>query len=220
MRYGFHEMYTSDALAANNTMRETDAGVIVMTRPSGNVQVGNDVRNSDIGILGVGSASYTVGNTLVDNHIGLSIGTARSVYRENTVAGNDVGIRSSTLLPTNDVFDNDVVDNDRAVSTELGTLSLWSVDGRGNYWGAVPGVDRDGDGVVDRVYRPANAVDRSAHTSPGGYALAHAPTLDALRQFQRSVPGLRKSTILDPNPLAAPVHSDRLRALNTTEARP
>ena len=216
MRYGLHEMYTSNALALNNTVRETMTGIILMTRPTGNVQVGNDVRDSDIGISTVGAASYTTDNVLVGNQIGLSIGTSRSVYRGNTVVGNGVGVRSSTLLPTNDVFENDVVANDEPVSANLGTLNAWAVDGRGNYWGSVPGLDRDGDGVVERTYRPTDLVDRTAGGSAGSHTLAHAPTLRTLRQFQQSVPGLRETTIVDPAPLADPVHAGRLDELNVT----
>ena len=216
MRYGFHEMYTSEALAYNNTIRDTMTGIILMTRPTGNVQVSNDVRDSDIGIVTVGGASYTADNVLVGNEIGLSIGTSRSVYRENTVVDNGVGVRSSTMLPTNDVFDNDIIDNDQPVSANLGTLNAWAVGGRGNYWGSVPGLDRDGDGALDRTYRPTDVVDRTAGTSAGSYTLARAPTLQALRQFQQSVPGLRKTTIVDPAPLTEPVHPERLDDLNAT----
>jgi nitrous oxidase accessory protein NosD/nitrous oxide reductase accessory protein NosL len=216
MRYGFHEMYTSGALAYNNTIRDTMTGVIVMTRPTENMQVGNQVSNSDIGISTVGGASYTTGNVLVNNEIGLSIGTSRSVYRGNTLVENGVGIRSSTMLPTNDVFENDVVANDRPVSATLGTLNSWAVGGRGNYWGSVPGVDRNGDGVIERTYHPTDAIDRNARYSAGSHALAHAPVLQALRQFQQSVPGLRASTVVDPAPLVSPVQPDRLDAVNGT----
>lgn len=216
MRYGFHEMYTSNALAYNNTIRDTMAGIILMTRPTGNIQVGNDVRASGIGISTVGAASYTTGNVLVNNKIGLSIGTSRSVYRENTIAENGVGIRSSTMLPTNDVFNNDAVGNNRPVSASLGTLNAWAVNGRGNYWGAIPGMDTDGDGIIERTYRPTNTVDRGADHSAGSHALAHAPAVKALRQFQQSVPGLRESTVVDPAPLTSPVHPERLDSLNVT----
>ncbi|WP_302080092.1 NosD domain-containing protein [Salinibaculum rarum] len=216
LRYGYHEMYTSNTLALNNTMRDTNTGIILMTRPTGNVLVGNDVRDSDIGISTVGGASYTTDNVLVNNDIGLSIGTSRSVYRDNTIVENSVGVRSSTMLPTNDVFENDIVANDRPVSASLGTLNSWALEGRGNYWGTVPGLDRNGDGVIDRTYRPTDAVDRTARHSAGSYTLAHAPTVQTLRQFQQSVPGLRGSTIVDPSPLAAPVNPDRLDALNVT----
>jgi nitrous oxidase accessory protein NosD/nitrous oxide reductase accessory protein NosL len=216
MRYGFHEMYTSNALAYNNTIRDTMAGIILMTRPTGNVQVGNDVRDSGQGIVTVGAASYTTDNVLVNNDIGLSIGTSRSVYHGNTIVGNGVGVRSSTMLPTNDVVGNDIVDNDRPVSASLGTLNAWAVDGRGNYWGEIPGLDRDGDGVRERTYRPTETVDRSAVDSAGSHTLAHAPAVRALRQFQQSVPGLRKSTVVDPAPLVSPVHPERLDSLNVT----
>jgi nitrous oxidase accessory protein NosD/nitrous oxide reductase accessory protein NosL len=210
LRYGVHEMYTSDTLIANNTVRNTDVGVIVMTRPSGNVLVDNHVRDSDIGVAPVGSASYTSRNVLVDNEVGLYIATGRSVYRHNTVVGNGIGVRSSTLLPTNDVYENDVVGNDRTVDMGGGTLNVWALEGRGNYWGPVPGMDRDGDGVVDRSFRPANAVDLSAQDSAAGYALANSPTVGALRVFQQAVPGLRSSAVVDPAPLSSPVRPDVL----------
>lgn len=220
LRYGLHEMYTSNLLAANNTANGTNVGIILMTRPVGNVQVDNEIRDSDVGIVTVGAASYTNDNVVVDNDIGISIGTSRSVYRGNTVASNGVGFRSATLLPTNDVFENDVVGNDRPVDTQLGTLNAWAVDGRGNYWGDIPGVDRDGDGIVDRTYRPTNVVDTSAGHSAGSYTLAHAPTLGAIREFQRSVPGLRESTVVDPAPLARPARPGRLEQLNLSTEQP
>jgi nitrous oxidase accessory protein NosD len=214
LRYGYHAMYTSDALVYNNTVRNTLAGVMLMTRPSGNAQIANDVRDSEIGILTVGRTAYTADNVLVGNDIGLSIGASRSVYRDNTIVDNDVGIRSSTLLPTNDVYANDVLGNDEPVVANLGTLNEWAVDGQGNYWGEVPGIDRDDDGVVDRVYRPTDPIDRSADVSPGSHTLAHSPAVTALRQFQQAAPGLRESTIVDPAPLAEPANPDRLDALN------
>jgi len=49
-RYGTHLMYTGDALIADNAFRnELFGGITVMTRPSGNAIVGNDVRNSSAG---------------------------------------------------------------------------------------------------------------------------------------------------------------------------
>jgi len=49
-RYGTHLMYTGDALIADNAFRnELFGGITVMTRPSGNAIVGNDVRNSSGG---------------------------------------------------------------------------------------------------------------------------------------------------------------------------
>ncbi|MCF2166264.1 hypothetical protein JT689_01105 (plasmid) [Halobacterium sp. GSL-19] len=37
LRYGVHEMYTSDTLVVNNTVRNSEAGIVVMTRPTDRV---------------------------------------------------------------------------------------------------------------------------------------------------------------------------------------
>jgi nitrous oxidase accessory protein NosD len=215
LRYGLHEMYTSDLLAENNTVRDAQVGLITMTRPAGNALVANDVRNADIGLSTAGSASYATENVVVGAEVGLSIGTDRSYYARNTLFDNGVGIRASTLLPTNTVVANDVVANDRPVRMgQRGTRNIWTAGGRGNYWGDVPGFDRDGDGVVDRAYRPDDPVDRSSGASAGGFALARSPAVDTLRQFQQAVPGLRGSSVVDAGPLVDPV---RPRVLDRLE---
>jgi nitrous oxidase accessory protein NosD/nitrous oxide reductase accessory protein NosL len=214
LRYGLHEMYTSDLLAENNTVRDADVGLITMTRPAGNALVGNDVRDSEVGIATSGSASYTTGNLVADNGVGIAIGTDRSYYARNTVYDNGVGVRAATLLPTNTVVGNDVVGNDRPVRmSQRGTRNIWTASDRGNYWGDVPGFDRDGDGVVDRAYRPDDPVDRNSHVSAGSFALSRSPAVGTLRQFQQAVPGLRGSSVVDTGPLAGPVRPGVLERL-------
>jgi nitrous oxidase accessory protein NosD/nitrous oxide reductase accessory protein NosL len=214
LRYGLHEMYTSDLLAENNTVRNAEVGLITMTRPAGNALIGNDVRNAEIGIATAGSASYTTRNVVAGNGVGIAIGTDRSYYARNTVYGNVVGIRAATLLPTNTVVANDVVGNDRPVQmSQRGTRNIWTAGGRGNYWGDVPGFDRDGDGVVDRAYRPDDPVDRGSHASAGGFALSRSPAVGTLRRFQQAVPGLRGSSVVDAGPLVDPVRPGVLHRL-------
>ncbi len=214
MRFGIHEMYTSDLLLANNSVRDTDIGVVLMTRPRGNLVTGNDVRDSDTGLATSGTATVVAENVLAGNGKGLAIGTTRSTYARNAIVGNDVGIREETLLPTNEVFSNDVVGNDVPVDTGRGVLLVWARDGAGNYWGRVPGLDRDGDGVVDRAFRPTERLDREALDSSGAALLGRSPAVTAGRVFQGTVPGLRQSGVLDPSPRADPVRpgvvTDRL----------
>jgi parallel beta-helix repeat protein len=216
MRFGVHEMYTSDTLLANNTIVDTDIGIYVMTRPTGNAIVGNRLRDNGVGVETAGTASYAVDNVAVDNEVGISIGTSRSIVANNTVAANGVGLRSTTLFPTNDVTGNDVVGNDRPVAVDLGRLTVWAVDGRGNYWGSIPGTDRDGDGVVDRAFRPTDALDGRARERRGEFVLAHSTAVDLRRAFQQAVPGLRPAAVVDPAPLSDPTHPGRLDRLNVS----
>jgi len=206
LRFGVHEMYTSDALVANNTVRDAStAGLIVMTRPAGNALVGNDVRDSRIGISATGSAAYVAGNVLAGNEYGLYVNGKRSLYARNAIAGNAVGVRAQTILPTNRVVGNDVVDNGEQVAVGGGPLRVWTVDGRGNYWGPLPILDRDGDGILDRAYAPTGPVDGALHRSPAAATLAASPAAELLRALQASVPGLRRAGVVDTAPLASPV---------------
>lgn len=212
LRFGVHEMYTSDALVANNTVRRADVGVIVMTRPTGNLVVGNDVRDSDVGTSVIGSASWITANTFADNRIGMYVSARRSRYERNVVVRNEVGIRASSIIPTAQVTANDVVDNDRAVLGILGPLRIC----RGNYWDGAPGRDRDGDGTLDRAYQPTGPVDGRVGQTPGAETLAHSPALVALRELQSFVPGLRGTGVIDPEPRADPVRPATLDALNAS----
>ncbi|MFB6179713.1 MAG: NosD domain-containing protein [Halorientalis sp.] len=216
MRYGVHEMYTSGSLIEHNTARQTQAGVIVMTRPRGNVLLGNDVRDSDIGLLLSGSASFMADNVVVDNRMGLSIGADRSLVTGNVVVRNGLGIRADTLLPSNTVVGNDIVDNGVQARANRGPVRLWTGD-RGNYWGDLPGRDRNGDGTLDAAYHPSGSVDGPLLTADGMLTLRDSPAVGMIRSVQDAVPGLRESGIVDSAPLARPVHPQALDSVNATQ---
>jgi len=216
-RFGVHEMYTDDALVRNNTMRETKTGVIVMTRPTGNVVVGNDVRRSETGVSTAGSDSYFARNVVVDNDYGFAVLGLRSLLAGNTVVGNDVGLRGEASLPTNLVTRNDVVDNGRPVSSRLGSLRVWTVGDTGNYWGPLPG-SADGRATYDRAFRATGSVDGSIHDAPGAYTLARSPATSLLRAVQGSVPGLRSTGIVDTAPLTDPARPGALAAARNDSA--
>jgi parallel beta-helix repeat protein len=212
-RFGVHLMYTSDALLSNNTARDTGVGLIVMTRPEGNALVDNDVRSSNAGINVAGGRSYVAGNVLVGNGYGLQTPSRRTLYERNVLAYNDVGLRASSILPTNRVVGNDFVHNDRPVTATLGPLRVLTVEGRGNYWADAPGFDRDDDGVLDRRYSPTGKVDPLVGRVGGARTLAHSPALGAVRALGEAVPGLRGTGAVDTAPLARPVRPDVVSAL-------
>ncbi|WP_318570377.1 NosD domain-containing protein [Salinigranum marinum] len=209
-RYGVHFMYTSRGLVANNTIRDTRAGIIIMTRPVENVVVGNDVRDSGYGVIPVGGDSYYARNVLADNDHGISVSGHRSVYEGNVIADNGVGVRASTLFPTNWVVGNDIVDNDQQIETGRGPLRTWSRGDEGNYWGPLPIPDADGDGVLDRPYRPTGPVDGALRDQPAAWTVSRAPSAVALRAAGTDVSGLRSAGVVDRSPRASPATPDQL----------
>ncbi len=209
-RFGVHEMYTSHTLVADNAAREVQTGVMVMTRPTDNVVVGNDVRDSAFGIVPAGGDSLYADNVLVNNRYGLQVAGDRNAFVGNVVVGNGVGVRANEILPANWVVRNDVVGNGERVEATLGPLRTWSHRGVGNYWGDLPLTDADGDGVYDRAYHPTGAVDARLGETPGATTLARSPAAATLRRVRDAVSGLRQSGVTDAAPRTDPFHPERV----------
>jgi nitrous oxidase accessory protein NosD len=216
LRFGVHEMYTSDALVRNNEVRDSATGLIVMTRPTGNALVGNDVRDCELGISVAGRESFVVDNLIVNNGVGLDLTAYRTLYTGNVIAKNDVGISASTLIPTNRVYGNDVMGNDRYVESIMGPVRVWTVDGRGNYWAGAPGSHRS-DGTVNRPFQPTGTVDSRSHSAPGIHTLALSPAVNVVRWHGDHVPGLRSTGVVDTAPLAEPARPAVVANVTRTE---
>ena len=216
-RYGVHEMYTSDALVADNVVRDERIGVIIMTRPVGNLVVGNDVRDSGLGFIPAGSETYVAGNVFADNEFGMTVTGDRQVFTRNVVVRNEIGVHGSSTFPTNVVIRNDIVDNDQHVESKLGPMRTWTRDGEGNYWGDLPLEDADGDGAYDRAFQPSGPVDAELGRHPVALPLSRSPMMDALRRARDEVAGLRGSGVVDAAPRTTPVRPDALAALDETE---
>ncbi len=197
-RFGVHLMFTSDTYIANNTVRDAYSGIVVMTRPVGNVVVGNDVRESRSGIVTAGGDTYVARNVLVDNSYGLKIGTRTSVYEKNVMVENGVGARASGIIASNRVVSNDFVDNDRSATSLYGSLRIWSSDGIGNYWSRNVDLGSES-GSESESYRPTGVVESDLR-KPGYVTLSESPALKGLRSLEGTVPGMRAEGIVDQSP--------------------
>ena len=201
-RFGVHLMYTSDTLLRGNTVRNKElSGIIVMTSPTGNYIVGNDVRGSRNGISTVGSASYFGENIVVGNEHGMRMGARSSVYTRNVMARNGVGARASSIIPSNRVTQNDFVENDVQVVAAEGAMRIWGYEGAGNYWSnAPPGAEE---------FRPTDPVDSSATTVDGMVTVRESPSYSLLNALETLIPGMRSTGIVDESPLSEPTVYNR-----------
>jgi nitrous oxidase accessory protein NosD len=209
-RYGTHLMYTGDALVADNAYRnELFAGITVMTRPAGNVIVGNDVRGSSAGIQASGTKTYLGYNTLVGNELGFSTSARGSLYEHNVVVDNELGARATTVVPSSRVVANDFVGNGDHAAAGAGALRVWADGDRGNYWeGANVGPQDAG----SRAYRPTSPVDAALHREASAVTVRESPAARLLDRLRGTVPGARSGSIVDPAPAPAPYHPERVDA--------
>jgi parallel beta-helix repeat protein len=210
-RFGIHFMFTSDTLAADSTFRnQSSTGIILMTDPAGNAIVGNDVRNTEVGILPVGSRSYIAENVVANNTFGIRAGASMSLYERNVVYGNEVGMDTGSLHPSSRVIRNDFVANDRHAEAGLGPLRIWTHDGTGNYWA---GVTQGGS------YSPTDPTEGVQHQTPGAASLAASPAASMLDAVRTTSPGMRDGHIVDTAPLAEPVRPGVIAALDDESPR-
>jgi parallel beta-helix repeat protein len=209
-RFGIHFMYTSESLIANNTARnQTVAGFVIMTNPTRNAVVGNDVRRAENGFILSGSHFYVAKNVAANNtNRGIQIGTTQSAYEQNLLYGNHVGIRADTLLPSNQISSNDFVANRRHAKAGLGPLRIWTEDSRGNYWEGAHGFSASE--TFGRSYSPTNPVERRFHRVDGTVTLAESPAAKSLAAIRGQSPGLREGEIVDIAPLARPARPEVL----------
>ncbi|MBP1922104.1 nitrous oxidase accessory protein NosD/nitrous oxide reductase accessory protein NosL [Halorubrum alkaliphilum] len=209
-RYGAHLMYTADSLIADNVARDQlYGGITVMTRPSGNAIVGNDVRDSPAGIQASGTRTYIAYNTLANNGLGLSTSSRSSLYEHNVLLDNEEGARATTVVPSSRVAANDFVGNDDHAGAGAGPLRIWADGDRGNHW---EGADA-GFRAADRAYEPTSPVDAALHRDPAATTLAESPAARLLDHLIGTVPGARSGSIVDPVPVTDPHSPDRIEAV-------
>jgi parallel beta-helix repeat protein len=218
-RFGVHLMYTSETLVADNVARGQEAsGVVVMTRPSGNAIVGNDVRHANGGIFVGGAHSYVADNVVVDTDRGMVAYATQTTFEGNVLYGNRVGFAASTVVPSNQVVDNDFVDNDRHATAGPGPLRIFTREGRGNYWTGAYDTSFDDDATLDRAYSPTDPLDRRLHRTDAAVTLSSAPAVRGVRALRGTTPGFRKASIVDTAPLARPANPELLASARNETA--
>ncbi|MFC7250753.1 NosD domain-containing protein [Halomicroarcula sp. GCM10025324] len=211
-RFGTHLMYTSNTLLADNRARgQLYSGIVVMTEPTGNAIVGNDIRHSGSGIATSGSRSYVGSNVVAHTRRGISTNAIQSLYEHNVLYDNDVGVVAENVIPSNRVVENDFVANDRHATAATGPLRIYTHDGRGNYWHGAYDLT-GGDGTLERAYSPTDTVDGRLHRSDAAVTLSAAPSVRGVRALRGTTPGFRKASIVDLDPLREPANPELLTA--------
>lgn len=216
MMVGVFDLYASQLLIANNSIEDTWNAIYVETRTYGTAVVDNQLHNSRNGAIVSGQANYVANNVMLHNKNGFFAKGEYTLYRRNIAAFNQLGVRGQALLPTNRVTSNDFIRNRKYARTmQYNTLHVWS----GNYWSAVPGLDRDGDGTIDRTFRPTGPVDGRVNSADGAPTLAHSPAVYMLRRLQQLIPGLRGAGIIDPQPRTRSVQPTVVDRIDSTYDR-
>lgn len=217
-RYAVHSMYSENAVVRDNHFHHNLLGAALMYSDS-LVLTGNRIEDQRLGATPYGvllkdiEDLHLANNRLVRNRVGIyAEGVAQQPDSEARIEGNWIaGQETGLLLQKNvrvTVVGNLLVDNltdVRAKGGELAKANRWSEDGRGNYWSAYRGFDRQGDGIGDLPHRVEGVMEELLKRSPGAQAFLYTPAHLTLQAASRMFPLYRPEPLLvDEAPLLEP----------------
>ena len=158
----------------------------------------------DHGIL----LNYANGSLIAGNSVGGGANKCVFIYNanknrihENRFADCTIGIHFTAGSERNAISGNAFVAN-RTQVKYVGSRDIeWSNDGKGNFWSDNAAFDLDGDGIVDRPYRPNDLVDQIVWRHPLAKLLLNSPATQVLRWGQSAFPALLPGGVTDSFPL-------------------
>ena len=206
LRFAIHYMYTNNSEITGNRSTGNHVGYAIMFS-RGLLATGNSSEGDrDHGIL----LNYANRSTITANSVRHSTKKCVFIYNtnKNTIRGNrfegcDIGIHFTAGSERNDIAENAFIAN-RTQVKYVGTRQVeWSRDGRGNYWSDNMAFDLDGDGIVDRPYRPNDLVDQIVWRHPLAKLHLSSPATQVLHWGQAAFPALLPGGVTDSYPLVA-----------------
>lgn len=210
VRYGLHYMYSDDNRFRGNRFSRSAAGAAIMF--SKRISLRDNLFAEHVGYRAYGILLQTSEgivaerNRIEGNLVGVFMDNAQdNTFRGNVIAGNGVGVDLVPSAEGNVFHENAIVKNRTAVrKAPGGGVNLWSLDGRGNYWGEGEVFDLDGDGVGDRPYRPGDPFSSLAAARPVLEVFAGTLAARALSWAESALPVFDLPRAVDPHPLVAP----------------
>ena len=204
LRFAVHYMYTNRSEVSDNRSEGNHAGYAIMfshrLQVTGNLSEGD----RDHGIL----LNYANGSLIAGNRVGGGANKCVFIYNanknrihENRFADCAIGIHFTAGSERNAISGNAFVAN-RTQVKYVGTRDIeWSNEGKGNFWSDNAAFDLDGDGIVDRPYRPNDLVDQIVWRHPLAKLLLNSPATQVLRWGQSAFPALLPGGVTDSFPL-------------------
>jgi nitrous oxidase accessory protein len=223
-RYGVHLMYADDVLIEYNTFEANSVGIYTMYSQGVTIR-DNLIRGHH------GSSGYALGfkdvdavevarNLLIDNSAGVYIDGmpftpgSPSVFHDNVIAYNDVGVIVMPAVRGNEFRANTFWENVQQMRLEggggLADANLWA----GNTWSDFDGYDANEDGIGDSPYAPARLFESLVDQEPRLHALRYSPAIDAIEFAASAFPVLKPNPkLVDEAPYLAPLPIQTLPAI-------
>jgi nitrous oxidase accessory protein len=204
LRYGMHTMYSADNSYRNNTLRDNQAGEVLMYSRR-LVVTGNRIEHNwgsacDGALLKDLDQSRLEGNLFIRNSVGLyAENSNHNTIEDNEFLNNGIAARvladSDGNLFRENAFDANTFDVATNSTVTSGNTFIR------NYWSAYRGYDLNGDGIGDVPYRPVALFMVLVENYPCAIILLRSPFAELLDVAERAIPVLTPKALADNQPL-------------------
>lgn len=219
LRYGLHYMYADSNTFYRNIFRDNVAGAAIMFTRGIVMKHNIFLRNRGFASYGIllQDCHYLVAdsNIVSDNVVGMFFeSSTNNIFRNNIIALNDVALEMFQNSVRNTFTGNNFLDNLNTL-TIVGrrTESLWSLNGRGNYWSSYSGYDLDDDGIGDIPMKIENVFSYLEGKNENVRLYLYSPASQALAASAKGFPIMDLSLERDEHPLTEPVALDWFRGM-------
>ncbi len=211
LRYGLHYMYADSNTFLRNIFRDNVAGAAIMFTRGIVMKHNIFLRNrgfSSYGML-LQDCHYSIAdsNIFSDNVTGIFFeSSTNNLFRNNIIARNDLALMMFQNAIHNTFSHNNFIDNLNPL-TIVGrrTESLWSLNGKGNFWSSYDGYDIDNNGIGDIPMKVENVFSYLEGKNANVRLYLYSPASQALAVSAKAFPILDISGEIDEYPLIDPV---------------
>lgn len=207
-RYGLHYMYSDQNEFHGNHFTRNAAGAAVMY--SRNLVIRDNTFHQNRGFRAWGLLLQDVEDSVIEknaftsNRAGLRLQNSyRNEFRYNRISGNQKGVRLESNSRRN-LFSRNVFGPNNVNFAFSGEppVTVWSEDGKGNYWASGRVMDLTGDGTGNLPHYEWDVLGSQREEFPPITLLDTSPGNQLLKGAYQRVPAPGAYVIEDPNPLA------------------
>jgi len=211
VRYGVHYMYSDSNTFEKNTFTNNIAGAAIMFSQKIVFRKNLFLHNRGFSSFGIlfqdCNDCLAEENFIIDNGTGIFMeAVSNSHFRKNVFAENSIAIQMFSNSTKNTIVENDFVENLSPLQV-IGrkTTTIWSENGKGNYWSDYDGYDLDANGIGDVPHKIQNIFEYMEGNFPRLRLYLSSPAARSIEMAERLFPVVEGSDELDSNPLIKPV---------------
>ncbi|MCI0616715.1 nitrous oxide reductase family maturation protein NosD, partial [bacterium] len=211
VRYGVHYMYSDSNTFERNTFTNSIAGAAIMY--SKKIVFRNNIFLQNRGFSSFGilfqdcNECLAEENFVIDNGTGIFMeAVSNSHFRKNVFAENSIALQIFSSSTKNTIAENNFVENLSPLQV-IGrkTTTMWSENGKGNYWSDYDGYDLDGNGIGDVPHKVQNIFEYMEGNFPRLRLYLSSPAARSIEMAERLFPVVEGSDEIDSHPLIKPI---------------